>query len=981
MIACPNCDFKIELTGARPGTFHPKCPRCHQKFELTVFGDENKPPMVRKVVAAAANAPSDGSSVAARSQGSAPAGSRIVPPAATAPQRARGAGSDASITAAPTSHSDTRSVAAAQPPSRVAPGASSRVAATSIPASATAAPAHAHPHSPSPLPPSPAGGKNRSLPHVPEVAPEPALPEPEDLSSGTHLGGYTVLQKLGAGGMGAVYLARQNSLDRNVALKTLHPRLADDPQLVARFTREAFAAAQLTHHNIVQIYDIGQEQGTNFFSMEYVQGRTLSDVLKETHKVDADTGVGYVLQAARGLKFAHEHGLIHRDIKPENLLLNDQGVVKVADLGLVKRVGIAETNLTAAGVAGQGKSDIAVTGFQRSMGTPLYMPPEQATDAANVDQRADIYSLGCTLYHLVTGQPPFTGRTALEVMTQHASAPVTPPDAVVGDVPHNLSPLIVKMLAKQPAGRYPSMKDVIDALEQFMGIATVGPYMPSLAQIKAVENAAADFNRNAWTTLRPKVVLAFYALCALMTFALAWANRGSPLVATNLAGGMVGLALMTTIAYHVISGLLQKSLVFTRLRQLVFGAGLRDWIGWAGGLMCFGFVVYAFGLWLPWLIAAAGGVTVALGFYFTFDVLAARAREPALRSADHVIKMMRARGVDESAIRNVICRFAGRHWEAFFESLFGYEDKLQARTAWGKERGRDRPKFAAWREPVIAYIDHRLDARRAAREAKLLAKVEQKAMQAAGVDERLAQKRAAKQARQLVAGAAKMKGDSSRHVAQTLAPPPPGRPITAPPGPSAHYAALVSAAAADVDPDDKHDAQWSKFARRRFGTPVDVITGPFWRAVVGLVLLAIFAQWWTSTSTRNVISAGNQVLATKREEADAVARSKQAVVAAIDSPASLDTLGRSAPLTIPLVPAAYTREIRPPTFFVAGLLLFVGALFRGHLLGILMWLTAGIALFGASLSAPGMSGHVAASALVAAVLWVLTVIFTRSKYE
>jgi serine/threonine protein kinase len=133
--------------------------------------------------------------------------------------------------------------------------------------------------------------------------------------------------------MGAVYLARQNSLDRNVALKVLAPNLARDPSFVARFTREAYAAAQLTHHNVVQIHDIGAQEDVHFFSMEFVEGQTLSHLIEENGKVDVEQAVGFALQAARGLRYAHDHGLIHRDIKPENLLLNDQGIVKVADPG------------------------------------------------------------------------------------------------------------------------------------------------------------------------------------------------------------------------------------------------------------------------------------------------------------------------------------------------------------------------------------------------------------------------------------------------------------------------------------------------------------------------------------------------------------------------------------------------------------------------------------------------------------------------
>ena len=148
---------------------------------------------------------------------------------------------------------------------------------------------------------------------------------------------YEVIKELGRGGMGAVYLARQVPLDRPVALKVMNAKWASDPIFLARFTREAYAAAQLVHHNVVQIYDIGEQAGVNFFSMEFVDGKSLGDILKRDGKVTPEAAAGFIVQAARGLKFAHDRGMIHRDVKPDNLMLNVHGIVKVADLGLVKR--------------------------------------------------------------------------------------------------------------------------------------------------------------------------------------------------------------------------------------------------------------------------------------------------------------------------------------------------------------------------------------------------------------------------------------------------------------------------------------------------------------------------------------------------------------------------------------------------------------------------------------------------------------------
>ena len=177
--------------------------------------------------------------------------------------------------------------------------------------------------------------------HLSRLAPSPAGAFPP------HIGGYKIVKELGRGAMGAVYLARQTSLDRDVALKTIQAQYADNPTFIARFTREAYAAAQLTHHNVVQIYDLGQENGTNYFSMEFVRGQSLDDIIRKEGKLDPEVAVGYILQAARGLQYAHDHGMVHRDVKPANMMINDNGIVKVADLGLVKTPAAAEAEAAA----------------------------------------------------------------------------------------------------------------------------------------------------------------------------------------------------------------------------------------------------------------------------------------------------------------------------------------------------------------------------------------------------------------------------------------------------------------------------------------------------------------------------------------------------------------------------------------------------------------------------------------------------------
>ncbi len=296
-------------------------------------------------------------------------------------------------------------------------------------------------------------------------------PNPRPQGQVERLGGYRIVKELGAGGMGKVYLARQLSLDRPCAIKTIQADWAANPRVIARFIREAYAAAQLTHHNVVQIYDLGQDKGTNFFSMELVAGGSLDDQLRAKGKLPPKLAATLILQASRGLKFAHDHGMVHRDIKPANLMLTNDGLLKIADLGLVKTpqnddAKSEDQDDVQSIMLASAKTQVTIVGA--SMGTPAYMSPEQAEDAASVDKRADIYSLGCTFYALLTGKPPFDGQTLLEVITKHRQEKITRPEVIVQGLPGVLGDIIEQMTAKSPEDRYQDLEDVINDLEVFL---------------------------------------------------------------------------------------------------------------------------------------------------------------------------------------------------------------------------------------------------------------------------------------------------------------------------------------------------------------------------------------------------------------------------------------------------------------------------------------------------------------------------------
>jgi serine/threonine protein kinase len=292
-------------------------------------------------------------------------------------------------------------------------------------------------------------------PHGQTASRESPMPLADEMPGA--LRDYQLLEKLGAGGMGTVYKARHQRLKRTVALKVLPPDRTRDKRAVARFEREMEAVGKLEHPNIVRALDAGEERGMHYLVMEFVDGIDLSQLVKRHGPLAVADACELVRQAAAGLQSAHEHGLVHRDVKPSNLMLTAAGQVKVLDLGLALLL------------AEQPGGD-ELTGTSQMMGTADYCAPEQVGDSHTVDIRADIYSLGCTLFKLLTGHAPFSGEqydTAMKKLMAHVTRPVRPIRELKPDVPEGLANVLARMLAKQPAERYSSPAEVITALAPF----------------------------------------------------------------------------------------------------------------------------------------------------------------------------------------------------------------------------------------------------------------------------------------------------------------------------------------------------------------------------------------------------------------------------------------------------------------------------------------------------------------------------------
>ncbi|HEY3790001.1 MAG TPA: serine/threonine-protein kinase, partial [Urbifossiella sp.] len=672
-IACPYCEHRINLKVAKPGRYRPRCPKCERPFALT------------------------------------------VPQSAEAMLEVRAIEVDPTIASRP----------AVKP----------RTAAGSKAVSLPAAPSSSHlfgfaltnPE----LREESSSHNEQSASTAKRQADKDHAPPKSDVK------GYRILMELGRGGMGTIFLAKQLSLDRPVALKIMAKRWASDPTFVARFTREAYAAAQLSHPNIVQIHDIGEVDGSRFFSMEFVPGRSLADVVRLQGKLDPEAAVGYILQAARGLKHAHDRGMIHRDVKPDNLLLDEQGLVKVADLGLVKTGTSDDPRIDRSSIQNTEFHNPNLTGVRIALGTPAYMSPEQCRDAAAVDHRADIYSLGCTLYVLVTGRPPFHGTTAIELMTKQAYEPIVPPERIVARVPAELSAVIQRMMAKSPDERFQTMDEVVRTLEAWIGVRTTGNFCPREEEISQLEGLVQSFNAAPKAVLRGRVVQGFFALAVLASILMLFFGRAGWTL------GVVGLIVQSSAAYFVVDGIARKGPLFTRTRQFLWGLGWWDWLLTlaAGGL--FALLLAMSGVFWIWVGFGLIGIGLAFALRYSLDRPADVERQKPLETCEKLLRRLRARGLDEEDLRQFVAKFTGRHWEAFFEALFGYEAKLATRAALlrGGSAG-PREKHAAWREPLLHVMDRIETARKEARERRMLAAVERSRLLAEGTSQVEAERQA-----------------------------------------------------------------------------------------------------------------------------------------------------------------------------------------------------------------------------------------------
>ena len=287
---------------------------------------------------------------------------------------------------------------------------------------------------------------------------------------GREVAGFEILERVGRGGMGTVYMARQLSLDRIVAFKVLSPSLAWDEESIERFVREARAAARLVHPNIVRALGVGREGAIYYLAMEYMAGGSIEDKIEGEGRIAPDRAVPMLMDVARGLAYAESQGVVHRDIKPENLMLDEHGTVKIVDMGIAGQL--------------EGRRTLAQT--EGVFGSPHYIAPEQAA-GERIDYRVDLYSLGASAYRMLSGRTVFQGESQTEIMARHVNEDPMPLKRVAPWVPRRFCDVVMRMLEKDPDDRYQSAAEVLEALEGLGGDGTSGPRPSALRNVPGTE--------------------------------------------------------------------------------------------------------------------------------------------------------------------------------------------------------------------------------------------------------------------------------------------------------------------------------------------------------------------------------------------------------------------------------------------------------------------------------------------------------------
>ena len=442
---------------------------------------------------------------------------------------------------------------------------------------------------------------------------------------------------------------------------------------------------------------------------------------------------------------------------------------------------------------------------------------------------------------MLTGHPPFSARTAAELMTKHAKEAVVPPDRIDRNVPGELSHIVMKMVAKKPEERYANMAEVIAALESWLGVESGRAFSPKQDHVKLLEASVDRFNGSKYNSFRKNAIRGFFGAAALLMILFALPSFGRP----EISAGIIGCVLATIVFYEVIHGVFKHSYLIGKLRQAVFDSRVSDWITYVvvTGLVIT--VLVVFGLIWTWLLFAVLAGGAALVFYFTIDVSLTKDRETSLLQTEKMLREMRLAGLDENSLRQFVCKYSGKHWEEFYENLFGFEAKMQARQAWGRGERRAIARASAHGASRLSPGSIGAQTHQEERSQKMLTKLESASLQAQGVDQIEANRKVRKQAERLVQKAAAVREAAFLRATDTALPT------------AGQWSAKGAAAGEAIAQNWMHDdsppprghsrrVRHSSYLRRRYGSPIDILTGRLMRFVIATVLLVGFGTWWNA---------------------------------------------------------------------------------------------------------------------------------------
>lgn len=771
------------------------------------------------------------------------------------------------------------------------------------------------------------------------------------------LGGYLLLRLLGHGPRGRAFLARPISfLDEPAVLKVLAADRARDPVFLARYVREAFAAAWLRHPNLIAIREIDTHRGHHYVAVEWVAGPSLAEVLHEKGTVEPGRAAVMILQAARGLRSAHLQGLWHRDVKPANLRIDPLGLIRVDDLGLEMTPSLASA-IEARETRGSGGRPFADGAGPASAvraagepplpqaalaGTPAFMAPEQSEDPLAADGRSDIYALGATFYNLVTGRPPFLGETAVELIRSHTEVPLIPPGEFVPSLPRRIADIIQTMMAKRPEERYPSMDIVIDVLEDLLGLGAEAAARELMGACRQADQVTLELAMSPATKLRDRTLLAAGGVWAVfLLFMMIIGLR-------DVAFVLFALGAMTAVLVTALSKPFEGSRLLRLARTALLGCGLGVWLLPALFGAAWTALLIGLGGCLSWfLLICAGGL--AGGYHVFLERPRAAERERTRRELEAIVRRLRARGHDEKAIRRALSGEAGRVPPSLVEPLFVYNDiRVEAREGRDDPHSSARIRQSSWRGVVIEWLERRAWARRDRRQLRILREAEEGIFEAQGVNLLTARRKAARVAKAMVLTASEWR-DETRLLSRLETSETHGPPL---------LERLQRAAAAPEPVLEPHETHPSA-VRRRIDSFGDMLLGRGLRFLLGMALLVVLALWLdaqgivTWPQVRQQVSNITETLVESARAADPER------LKTLKWEISLDLDRLRDPVTLTWLPEGPWDDIPASNVAFAALILLASTISPRRVAGLTAIAATFVALFGTrcGLHLPAISRH------------------------